>query len=181
LLGKNYDYIVEIVTELEKNEFEYKDSRIGPVVKATVNYYKPSQDDEKPPVHYENLWFRDWQSLGLRRYNALDLGDSSQVAIHVKHKAGLGSLSEGEAAAKSIVRLFVDLYAEKHAVATIIVPDDSMAHILNQMPRAGFTPGQEARPDVPVYSPIVIPIRSQSGHHNMVLYYTNPPKAESFE
>jgi len=174
-LGRNYEYVFLIETEQVKNEFEYKDSLIGPVIKARVSYYKPN-DEDAAPIQYEDLWFHGWQSLGCRRLNKLDIG-SGQIAIEARHRSGFGSLQEAEAAAKAILRVFVDLYANKQAVSTIIVPDESFGYILNQMPRAGFNPGPEAQPDVPVYSPIVIPIRTASSSQKQVLYYTTPPDA----
>ncbi len=168
-LGANYKNMILIETEEVKNEFEYRDSLLGPVTKAKVSYSFTGGTTE--PVPYETLWFRGWQTLGCRRTHELNLGDG-QVAIQVKHKSGYGSLQEGEAAAKAILRVFVDLYAQKHAITTIIVPDESMGYILNQMPRAGFNPGPKAKPDVPVYSAIVIPVTSASGSEKQVLYYS---------
>lgn len=170
MLGGNYDNLILIETEEVKNEFEYKGSIIGPLVKAKVSYSRPN-DEGSNSVTYETLWFHGWQTLGCRRVNELRLGNG-QSAIKVKHKSGFGSLLEGEAAAKAILRVFVDLYAQKHSVTTIIVPDESVGYILNQMPRAGFTPGPKAKPDVPVYSPIVIPVTTESGSAKQMLYYT---------
>jgi len=169
MLGGNYNNIILIETEEVKNEFEYKGSIIGPVIKAKVTYSRPNEENPQA-IPYETLWFHGWQTLGCRRVNELKLGNG-QSAIQVKHKSGYGSLSEGEAAAKAILRVFVDLYSQKHAVTTIIVPDESMGYILNQMPRAGFNPGPKSKPDVPVYSLIVIPVISASGNEKQVLYY----------
>lgn len=174
-LGRNYEYIFDIETEQIRDEFEYSGSLIGPVIKTEISYVKPSSDNEEP-VAYENLWMHGWRLLGARRIGQLEL-TSGQIAIQIKHKTGFGSLQEGEAAAKAALRLFVDLYARRHSVSIIIVPDESMDCILNQMPQAGFTPGPEAAPDVPVYSPIIIPIRTASGSRKQVLYYTTPPDA----
>jgi hypothetical protein len=174
-LGKSYEYLFLIETEQVKNEFEYKGSIIGPVVKTKITYTRPN-NEEIETVHYEDFWMHGWQMLGCRRMTDLELG-SGQVAIEVKHKSGYGSLPEGEAAAKAILRLFADIYSRRHSCSIIIVPDESMGYICNQMPRAGFTPGPEARPDVPVYSPIVIPIITTSGSEKQVLYYTVPPGA----
>lgn len=170
MLGGNYNNLILIETEEVKNEFEYKDSVIGPVVKAKVTYSRPNEE-AATPVHYETLWLHGWQTLGCRRMNELRLGNG-QSAIQVKHKSGYGSLPEGEAAAKAILRIFVDMYAQKHAVTTIIVPDESIGYILNQMPRAGFNPGPKSKPDVPVYSLIVIPVSTASGSEHQVLYYS---------
>ncbi len=169
MLGGNYNNMVLIETEEVKNEFEYNGSIIGPVIKAKVTYSRPNEDGSQP-VTYETLWFHGWQTLGCRRVNELKLGNG-QTAIQVKHKSGYGSLPEGEASAKAILRIFVDLYAQKHAVTTIIVPDESFGYILNQMPRAGFNPGPKSKPDVPVYSSIVIPVTTASGSEKQVLYY----------
>lgn len=174
-LGRNYEYIFDIETEQVRDEFEYSGSQIGPVIKTRISYIKPNSENEEP-VAYENLWMHGWRLLGARRIGQLEL-TSGQIAIQIKHKTGFGSLQEGEAAAKAALRLFVDLYARRHSVSIIIVPDESMDCILNQMPQAGFTPGPEAAPDVPVYSPIIIPIRTASGSRKQVLYYTTPPDA----
>lgn len=177
MLGGNYNNIILIETEEVKNEFEYTGSIIGPVIKAKVTYSRPNEDNPEA-IPYETLWFHGWQTLGCRRVNDLKLGNG-QSAIQVKHKSGYGSLVEGQAAAKAILRVFVDLYAQKHAVTTIIVPDESMGYILNQMPQAGFNPGPKSRPDVPVYSQIVIPVMSASGNERQVLYYGSTKKGGS--
>lgn len=174
-MGRNFDYIFDVETDQVRNEFEYKNSLIGPVIKTRISYTRPNIEDSER-VQYEDLWNNGWQTLGCRRINELDL-QPGQVAIQVKHKSGFGSLKEGEAAAKAVLRLFVDLYARRQAVSVIILPDESFGYILNQMPQAGFTPGPEAQPDVPVFSPIVIPVRTNSGSDKQVLYYTTPPSA----
>lgn len=172
-LGKTYDYLFLIETEQVRDQFEYNNSIIGPVVKTKITYSQPNNEDAEP-VHYEDLWMHGWNILGCRRMHDLDL-HSGQVAFEVRHKSGFGSLQEAEAAAKAALRLFVDLYARRQSVSVILVPDESMGYMLNQMPQAGFTPGPESAPDVPVYSPIVIPIRTVSGSQKQVLYYTTPP------
>jgi hypothetical protein len=174
-LGKTYDYLFLIETEQVRDQFEYQNSIIGPIVKTKITYSQPDREDSEP-VHYEDLWMHGWNVLGLRRMNDLNL-QSGQIAFEVRHKSGFGSLQEAEAAAKAVLRLFVDLYARRHSVSVILVPDESMGYMLNQMPQAGFTPGPEAAPDVPVYSPIVIPIRTVSGSQKQVLYYTTPPSS----
>lgn len=169
MIGGNYNNMILIETEEVKNEFEYNGSIIGPVIKAKVMHLRPNEDGSQPVV-YETLWFHGWQTLGCRRASELKLANG-QTAIQLKHKSGYGSLLEGDASAKAILRVFVDLYAQKHAVTTIILPDDSMGYILNQMPRAGFNPGPKSKPDVPIYSSIVIPVTSASGNEKQVLYY----------
>ncbi len=172
-IGKSKGYTVLIETELAKDEFEYKGSKLGPIVVATVTY-RPTWLDDSKPILYEKIWLHDWQMLGLRRFKSLDFSEGGQVTIEVQHKGGYSSLTESEAAAKAVLRVYVDIYATKHPTTILTLPDDSIAHILNQMPRAGFTPGPEAAPDVPVSSPMIIPVRSKSGAVKMVLYYRGP-------
>ncbi|MBX9667553.1 MAG: hypothetical protein K2X93_08045 [Candidatus Obscuribacterales bacterium] len=172
-IGKSKGYTVLIETDLVKDEFEYKGSKLGPTFVATVTY-RPTWLDDSQPILYEKMWLRDWQLLGLRRYKQLDFSDGGQTTIEVRHKSGFSSLAEAEAAAKAILRIYVDIYATKHPITILTLPDDSMSHILNQMPRAGFKPGPEAAPDVPISSPMIIPVRSASGTIKLVLYYGGP-------
>lgn len=169
-ITKSKEFKVLIETELPKDEFEYKGSKLGPVVLATVTCRSAWLEDSQPKI-YEKIWLHDWQLLGLRRFNPLDFSEGGQVSIEVRHKGGYSSLAEAEAAAKAVLRLYVDIYETKHPTTIVTLPDDSIAHILNQMPRAGFIPGGEAAPDVPISSPMIIPVRSLSGATKMVLYY----------
>ncbi len=169
-LGRTYDFIISINTEKDPSLFEYPGSLIGPVVRTSVSYVKPNQD-EVPPVRYEDLWYHNWQALGLRRYNTLDLGNSAQVAVEIKHREEAGSSAQNAAAANAALRIVLDVFARKNSVACIIVPDADIQEIGTCMATAGFTMGPEPPPEQPVSCILMIPIITKSGQFRQILYY----------
>lgn len=169
-LSRSHDFIVLIETEPEPKLFEFPGSRIGPVVKTNISYYRPDRPD-LDRIEYERLYYHDWQPIGCRRLKKLDFPHGGNIAIEVRHKRGFATNAELGASADAILRMFVDLFAERAAASSIIVPDDSMDGICEEMNRWKFYAGDEARPEVPIVCPIILPIENASGRIKKVLYY----------
>ena len=167
-LSRTFDYIIDIETSPDPSQFEYAGSAIGPVVMASVSYHKPDCE-ESEVTRYEKLWYHDWQALGCRRQNALDLGGTSQVAIEVKHKGG--SPAQSAAAANATLRIILDVFSKRSSVATIIVPDDDMQAFGMNLARAGFRMEPEPPPEVPITCPMSISIQAKNSGFRQMLFY----------
>ncbi|MBX9695426.1 MAG: hypothetical protein K2Z81_23780 [Cyanobacteria bacterium] len=168
-LGHTFDYVLEIETKKDPSQFEYPGSLIGPIVRTSVSYVKPD-NDEFAPVRYEDLWYHEWQALGCRRYHELDLGTSAQIAIEIKHQPE-SSQPQNAAAANAALRVMLDVFAGRNSVACLIVPDDDMKSIGLYMEKAGFRMGNEPPPEQPIACSLLIPVQSKSGQNRQVLYY----------
>jgi hypothetical protein len=166
-LGRTYDWIITIQTEEVQNHFEYPGSRLAPPVKASVSYQKPGTE---AVALYEDLWYRGWASLGCRRHADLNLGSNEQVAIQVVQKSN-GTAQENAASANATLRLFLDCYLKGNMVSTIIVPDQAMPQFAQEMHRASFIAADEAPPDQPVYSSIVLHLQGAHSGQRQTLYY----------
>jgi|AGTN01.2.fsa_nt_gi hypothetical protein len=169
-LGRTHDYVVLIETEPEPAMFEFPGCRIGPVVKASISYYQPDRPD-LARIEYEKLYYHDWQPIGCRRLKDLEFPHGGNVGIEVRHKRGFATKAELGASADAILRMFIDLFAERTAASAIIVPDDSMDGICEEMNRWKFYAGDQAKPEVPIICPIILPIENSSGNTKKVLYY----------
>ena len=162
-----FDYIFVVETEHLKDEFEYNGSRIGPVVKVNVSYYKPGQTK---PTRYENLWYHGWQVLGCKRFTPLALGNS-QVAIEMRHKERRNNKAENAAGANAMLRVFLEVLMSKSSVSTFIVPDLDFGAIENEMGQASFYGGNPPEPDKPTNCCLAMPLRSSSGSSRRFLFY----------
>lgn len=167
-MGRTYDWIVQIRTEQLKNFLDHPTSSLKPVIKATITY---SPTTGGGTTAYEDLFYKSWDVLGMRRYKDLALGTNDQIAIQVIHKEGNGSPEENAAAANAILRIFVDAYLKGNAVSNIIVPDRSLAQISQNLQRGNFYPGREADPDQPVFSTIVLRLESSPPGTVQMMYY----------
>lgn len=172
--GRPSDYLILIETDEDKSEFNYPGSIIGPVVKAKVSYSQPNKEEKEPPVDYETLWYHEWQALGCRRLHTLDIPVGNQITLEVRHRYGLVQMAEAQAAANAILRLYVDAFAQRNCISSIIVPDESISLIANEMGHAGFYVAPPAPPDQPVICPIILTLVTKSGANKQILYYGGP-------
>lgn len=169
-LGRAHDYVFVIETEPEPALFEFPGSRIGPVVKASVSYYRPDRPD-LDRVEYEKIYYHEWQPIGCRRLRELDFPNGGNVCIEVRHKRGFASNAELGASADAILRMFIDIFAKRTSASAIIVPDDSMDGICEEMNRWKFYADDQSKPEVPIICPMILPIQNSSGSTKKALYY----------
>lgn len=167
-LDRTYDWIITIETEKLKGFLDQKKSTLKPIIKATISY-KPGTGGA--PTKFEELFYRNWIALGMRRYKPLSLGNSDQVAIVVTHKHSQSTPEETNAAANAIVRLFVDAYLKGNAVTNVIVPDASLGQIVQNLKQANFYPGNDDTPDQPNFSSLVLHLESTSGANKQTMFY----------
>ncbi|HIA53466.1 MAG TPA: hypothetical protein EYN91_15485 [Candidatus Melainabacteria bacterium] len=167
-LGRTYDWIISIETEKLTGYLDQKRSTLKPVVKATVTY-KPGGGGGA--TKFEELFYHNWIALGMRRYKPLALGSSDQVAIVVTHKQGQSTQEETSAAANAIVRVFLDAYLKGNAVTNIIVPEASLSSIVQNLKQANFYPGDDEKPDQPVFSSIILHLEGSPSGTKQTMFY----------
>lgn len=167
-LARNYDWIITIETEKLSGFLDQKNSTLKPLVKATVTF-KPGSGGAT--TKFEELFYRNWIALGMRRYKPLSLGNSDQVAIVVTHKQGQAAPEETSAAANAILRVFVDAYLKGNAVANVIVPESSLSSIVQNLKQANFYPGDDEKPDQPVFSSIVLHLEGSPSGSKQTMFY----------
>lgn len=167
-LERTYDWIISIETEKLSGFLEQKRSTLKPIVKATVTI-KPGTGGAS--TKFEELFYHNWIALGMRRYKPLSLGNSDQVAIVVTHKQGLSTQEETSAAANAILRVYVDAYLKGNAVSNIIVPEPSLNSIVQNLKQANFYPGDDEKPDQPVFSSIVLHLEASPSGAKQTMFY----------
>jgi len=167
-LARTYDWIISIETEKLSGFLDQKNSTLKPIVKATVSF-KPASGGAT--TKFEELFYRNWIALGMRRYKPLSLGISDQVAIVVTHKQGQATQEETSAAANAILRVFVDAYLKGNAVTNVIVPESSLSAIVQNLKQANFYPGDDEKPDQPVFSSIVLHLEGSPSGSKQTMFY----------
>lgn len=168
-LERTYDWIISIETEKLSGYLDQKRSTLKPIVKATVTY---KAGVGGATIKFEELFYNNWIALGMRRYRALSLGNSDQVAIIVTHKQGPSTPEETSAAANAILRVFVDAYLKGNAVTNIIVPEASLSPIVQNLKQANFYPGDDEKPDQPIYSSIVLHLEASPSGTKQTMFYS---------
>jgi hypothetical protein len=131
-----YNWVVTIDTEEIPGQFQYAGSTLRPLVLARVSYARTDGSDAEP---YENLWFCDGKPFGLERFNNLNVGKGQGVALRITHKSIVPQPWENKAAAKSIVRLLLDVRINNSMLQTVILPDDSFIGILAELQNDHFS------------------------------------------
>jgi hypothetical protein len=170
---RSYEWVITIETEeISKAAIDAEDG-LDPIAKANVTYGKIDGGDS---VDYEKLWFCKGKTFGIERQAALDLGRGKAVAIKVVHKGQTPSQSEVKAAAKSILRILLDLRLTGNMLQTVIVPDQTFSPISDELTNEHFAPFV-----VPVGAPFHLTaslfLQNQSASRNQLLYYV--PKRTS--
>jgi hypothetical protein len=131
-----YNWVVTIETEQIPGQFQYAGSTLQPLVMARVWYSRYDGSEYAP---YENLWFCNGKPYGVERFNPLNVRRGDSAAIKVTSKSVVPSDWENKAAAKSVVRLFLDVRVNNSVVQSVILPDESFLSIVNEMDNDHFT------------------------------------------
>lgn len=174
-----YQWILHLETKALVKQFEYQGSALRPVDKVEITY-SPAKDDADKKL-YEYLWYHDGKPLGLERkkqfgtpQGCLPQGDG--IAIRVQHQKDASTRGEEKAAANAILRIALDAYLNKDAVALVKLPAASFHSI------SGFLQdqGMLIAPDlgggggdgfgVPLKSSLTLPLVSEPEGMKEVLY-----------
>lgn len=169
---RGYDWIVEIRTEELKEHLSYAGCTLKPLFKAEVSYQKTGPSGDGKPTMYEDLFFRGCEAVGCRRHHPFDIHAGDGIALRVKSKAPTPATQESCAAANAICRLLLDSYLNSNSVVSVFVPYPMFSTLVQDLNRQNFYAASEASPDVPVYSSIVVHLRSDPPGLTQTMNYT---------
>lgn len=136
LVDLTYDWVFQVETKPLPKQFEYQGSPLKPIEKVDVKYH-PSKDAENKTT-YEYLWYHDGKPLGLERMKKFEIPQGDSLAIQIKHKNGSSTSGEEKAAANTILRITLDAYLNKNAVALVKLPSDSFYDISSALQNQGM-------------------------------------------
>ncbi len=185
-LAASNDWVVTIKTSTLEKCLDYPDSNLKPVVRASV-YFEQGlgelSEEEKeiqkrgaPPdeevtfTKYEDIFYSHLHPLGLKRYLALRIKEGTPGIIKIIPSNSASRQEEANAAANATVRLFLNLYLNKTALRSILVPRDLFDPYVSELQRYGFrienvVPGQFNR------ALVMISVRSEpAGRHYYMGY-----------
>lgn len=160
-VGSDGESSLVIKTEDVKEIFDYQESRLNSLVKASVYISDASLSGGK---HYEDIWFHGFGAIGQSRLSSLDVAEGLPVTLQVQPK-GFASYAQAQGAAKACLRLYLELYVRGASVSKVLVPDDQFAgSMINELRQAGFYLQTSTTPDELVSAPVVLVLKSeQSG------------------
>lgn len=136
LVDLPYDWVFQVETKPLPKQFEYQGSPLKPVEKIDIKYHPAKSADDK--TTYEYLWYHDGKALGLERAKKFDIPQGDSIAIQVKHKNDSSTAGEEKAAANAILRVTLDAYLNKNAVALVKLPSDSFYDISGHLQSQGL-------------------------------------------
>jgi hypothetical protein len=134
-VNKPFDWLINIQTEQLPRQFQYKNSQIQGVIKATVNYQQDS--DPNKQTDYENLWFHDFHTLGVEKLHAFSVNKGDGVGINLTHKT-TATPEEMRASGNAIAHLVLDSAVNSNIVALVTVPYASFDGIIGQLQTQNF-------------------------------------------
>ena len=163
-----YNWLVSVETEEIPGQFQYAGSILQPVVLARISFAKADGSEDTP---YETLWLCGGKLFGLERYNALGVDRGQSISIKVTHKTKIPSANDYRAAAKSIVRVFLDVRTHNSMLQSVIVPDLSFTQILNELGNEHFSAF-----NVPILTPYQLAaamfMQDESDQHTQTICYS---------
>jgi hypothetical protein len=180
------DWVISITTQEMKKCLEYPESKLTPLVKATVKFeqgYDPGDEDEQllakegyidagevKSTVYEDIFYSHSAPIGLKRYSKLGIRPGTPGTIKIKIGETSARQEEAHAAANASVRIFMDAYMRKSALRTIIVPKIDFDLFIEGMQRYGFRPVQMSM-DKPVSALVIVSVRSEPAGREQHLGY----------
>jgi hypothetical protein len=135
VVNKPFDWLINIQTQQLPRQFQYKNSQIQGVIKATVNYQQDS--DPNKETDYEYLWFHDFHTLGVEKLHAFSVTQGDGVAINLTHKT-TATPEEMRASGNAIAHLVLDSVVNGNVVSLVTVPYASFDGIVTQLQAQNF-------------------------------------------
>lgn len=152
--GRNADWVVTIKTKEIEHCLNYPDSKISPVVKATVSFEQGLLEADKtdreierrgvkpdiavPPTVYEDIFFSHFRALGMHRYKKMSVKAGTPGTIKVMSAQSPLRQEEASAAANTTLRVFLDLYVQRAALRSVTVSRDIFDLYVQELQRYGF-------------------------------------------
>jgi len=125
----NSDFVIKLKAHLLPHYLQYKTSTLDPVTSVDITYkirdrHRPQ--DFLPVKRYEDLWFHDRHSLGVLRFEHLEL-QRGQHGIAVIEDTPDAAKETGPLA-MALVRILMDVHLQE-ANITVVCPD----HLYHQI------------------------------------------------
>ena len=173
-LRAEYEWAIILDQSDLNSMLNYGGSKVWPLTKVRVQYrpYKEG-DNSVPPsgILYEDVWYHDESTLGLRRYNEISIAERSFGAIVICP----GKLNEEHrrsralAMVDSIMRLVVDVQLRNAETTVVLVPANSYDDISEALGTFNFF---AATPGIPL-SPLNIHVRAYPEGADQFFYSRN--------
>lgn len=144
-LDQRYDWVLYVEPKPAKHLMDHAGSKLRPVSMMKVSYrVHPRLAKGKPnkAAAYEDLYYAEARPIGCRRYGPLPFAENWQGAICFQE----GNLRDVDRAAlaNAIVRLAIDVAAQKCTTAMIFLPSDMVLSVANEMHRFNFVRAGES-------------------------------------
>jgi hypothetical protein len=164
------DWTIDINTKLLDRVMRYPNSRLHPVIKASIYFKQPTRDEHVEPTIYEDIYYSRGRVIGLRRHNPLHIRSGTIGVIHVSGSSSDLRNDEACAAANAIVKLYLDLYLRKAALRFVVVSREFFDMVLQGLERYGFRPAF-ATPEQGVYALVMVHVTSDPPGRTQDLMY----------
>jgi len=170
------DWTVTINTKVIEHCLDYPDSKLQPLIKASVNFEQSllaDNEQEKelykhgaqpdvaiPPTLYEDIYSSHFRTIGLKRYKQLMVKPGTPGTIKITTSNSALKTEEANAAASSTIRVFLDLLLSNVALRTVQVPREIFDLFVQELQKHGFQIFHP-NPETTVNATVVISIRSE--------------------
>jgi hypothetical protein len=173
-LRAEYEWAIILDQSDVNGMLNYGGSKVWPLTKVRVQYrpYKEGANAVPPSsILYEDVWYHDAATLGLRRYNEISIAERSFGAIVMcpgklnqenRHSRALAMVD-------SIMRLVVDVQLRNAETTVVLVPANSYDDISEALRSFNFF---AATPGVPL-SPLSIHVRAYPEGADQFFYSRN--------
>jgi hypothetical protein len=139
--NRQYDWVIYLGLSPMEKFLKYPGSTMTPIMRVPIEYrFVPNRSFRKSyPLErqkYEELWYAQGKAVGVRRYNALPLSQYEQGAMYIPYSPNVGSSIRE--LTNAMVRLVLDVYANRTILATIVVPKDYFENFADALTQYNF-------------------------------------------
>jgi hypothetical protein len=146
-LQTQFDYSAFIQPEVMQHYLNYPGSRLRSLNRVRI-YMRTFQRaanlqvSTSPTKIYQELWYEEGHSIGLRQKDKLHLPADKSGAIVVGK--GNGNSYEQQAVSNALVRLLLDLHLKRLVVNVVLLPLSNFDQIAQGLGNYNFYPTEEA-------------------------------------
>jgi hypothetical protein len=139
--NRQYDWVIYVGLSPTEKFLKYPSSTMTPLMRVPIEYrFCPNRSFRKSyPLQrqkYEELWYAQGKAVGVKRYSALPLSQYEQGALYIPYNTNIGtSIRE---LTNAMVRLVLDVYANRTILATIVVPKDYFENFADALTQYNF-------------------------------------------
>jgi len=139
MMKRQYQWIFYCDMDVMPQYMNYKGSPESPIVRFVITFVRTNSflsrnTPSNTPIKYEELWYHDGQTLGMKRYGDIYPGPMEQGAIYFRAMHGTDSVCNyTKSVANAMVRLTMDTYMKRSIMAGAIVPIDCFDQISSDL------------------------------------------------